>query len=818
MAGRAELGNYGWFPLAKDVSWRPYSTLDSSGKGHMHSLDWLLPLLREGARTGNTAMVDRFYAVLQDWVKDNGPNASSRRYAWGPPIYEGFRALALTCAAAGPKGRSAWLVKAMVQHGGMLSDPRRYEGVNNASLHQAMGLYALAVTLGREDWKRVAASRMGSLATRLINADGSDNEGAPGYGVSNYRWFGEARTRLERGGSALPASFDRVADVPEFITMATRPDGRLEALGDTSPNTLKASLWAGTAAEFAQTRGKSGPRPPATFAAYSGGYVFGRSGWGESRSFRNETFFSLRAGRKSGIPHAHDDVSSVTLYAYGSPLLLDPGQWRYEYGSTRDYILSHASHNVVVVNGASRVYQSTPQIEASSVNGIDLVTVTDRGYRGVTITRTLAYDRAEDALIVWDRLSSSSPVRASQQWLLGRGKGVRLDADAAHTTGAGPNVSLLFTSGGAPMDVVKGSTNPRRGWNSTAYGEMAATPSLRASQTGTSLSWLTVIAPRRGGVTASTVSATATVSGSAAAVALTTPAGSAQVTLDGAGARRSAVVPFTPSLVAADGIVRKGRAAAFRATGLPPSTPVTLEALPVDGSAGWSTVAQVKSSAAGTGEFTVPADYSARYRATTEFGASPTQTVVAAVSPSPPAVRVEPAGPGSVRVSWDAPGDTGGAPITAYTVSFAGQSRKTSADARSVVFTGIVPGRRSAAVRAANEVASSAVGRAAVDVPAYPTLSAPKSVVAGTKAAVTLRGLIPGGTATVTVTPLAGGEPVTYTVRGSAAGTATVKVAVPADVRVEAAVGDVLAVPVTVRATPKPAPKPKATPTPTTRR
>src|SRR4051812_6537304 len=117
MAGRAELGNYGWFPLAKNVSWRPYSTLDSSGKGHMHSLDWLLPLLREGVRTGNSAVVNRFYAVLKDWVADNGPGASSARYAWGPPIYEGFRAVSLTCAAAGPNGRQPWLIKALELHG-----------------------------------------------------------------------------------------------------------------------------------------------------------------------------------------------------------------------------------------------------------------------------------------------------------------------------------------------------------------------------------------------------------------------------------------------------------------------------------------------------------------------------------------------------------------------------------------------------------------------------------------------------------------------------------------------------------------------------
>ena len=149
----------------------------------------------------------------------------------------------------------------------------------------------------------------------------------------------------------------------------------------------------------------------------------------------------------------------------------------------------------------------------------------DRGYRGVTITRTVAYDRIEDVLLVWDRLTSASTVRAGQQWGLGRTRDVTIDADAAHSNGPGANVSMLFTSGGAPLDVAKGERSPLRGWNSEAYGEFAPAPSVRASQSGTDLSWLTVIAPRAADVPASSVSATSAVSGDAASVALSTTSG-----------------------------------------------------------------------------------------------------------------------------------------------------------------------------------------------------------------------------------------------------------------------------------------------------
>jgi len=312
MSGRVDLGQYGSFRLADNPTWRPVASLDSSGKGHMHSLHYLLPLLRNGVRTGNKAMVSRFYSVLRDWAKDNKPGAASSRYAWGPPIYEGFRALVLTCAAAGPRGNAPWLQRSLALHGAMLASSRRYEGANNASLHQSMGLYALGEALGRPAWRRTAVARETALVNRLVHPDGSDEEGALSYAINNYRWFKQAAERLRVGGDPVPADFARVDQIPSFIARATRPDGRIEALGDTSPVPLNPTSWAGTAAEFAASGGMAGTAPLDTFRAFSGGYVFGRSGWGQSRPLADETFFGMRAGATRFIPHAHDDAGSLT--------------------------------------------------------------------------------------------------------------------------------------------------------------------------------------------------------------------------------------------------------------------------------------------------------------------------------------------------------------------------------------------------------------------------------------------------------------------------------------------------------------------------
>jgi hypothetical protein len=797
MSGRADLDEYGWFRLAADPSWKPVATLDSSGRGHMHSLHYLLPLLRYGVRTGDTAMVDRFYFLIRDWLRDNPPGGATSRYAWGPPIYEGFRAQVLVCAAAGPRGGQQWLLRGLVRHGQVMSDPRRYEGVNNASLHQSMGLYALGETMKRPKWRATAISREASLAVKLIQADGSDEEGALEYAVNDYRWFGQAAERLRRGGDAVPPEVMRYTAMPAFIAQATRPDGKIEALGDTTPVPLVQSRWAGTAAEFPATGGASGVAPTSTFAAYAGGYVFGRSGWGTSRPLADETFYSVRGGRAT--PHAHDDSGAVTLYAHGSPLLVDTGKWRYTYGTTRSFVVSRAAHNAVLVNGVKRT-RLRPEMTTASVNGLDITTVVDRGYAGVTLTRTIAYDRADDTLVVWDRLSSpAKSVTASQQWGLGRDRAVDLSGDVAHTNGPGANVSMLFTSGGAPLDVAKGQKSPLRGWNSIAYGELSPSPSLRATQKGNELSWLTVIAPRADGVPASAVSASASVSQTATSVALTSPTGRGTVNLDAfGGGSRTDFGSVTPAAVPTADIVLAGKRTAIRATGLTPGESATLEQLPV-GAVGWTPVAEGAATAAGTIDLRITPTATADYRVVAEGGASTPVRVTAAAPPQPATgFTATSTGRGKVTVSWVPPTDTGGTYLVKQVVEVAGRKIDVAPDATTLEVTGVVPGQRTVKVRAVNPVARSPWTATSVAVPAYPSVSAPARVRKGTTVTVTLRGLLPGERPVVTIDPVKGAT-VTRRPAVSTAGTATLRWTVRSRTKVVAVSGGVRSDPRVIR-------------------
>ncbi len=665
MQGTVNLGRYGTFTLAANPTWAPVSTLDSSGNDYMHALYYLLPLLREGVRTNNTAMLVRFYTVLADWVRDNPASASTRGHAWDEGIVVGFRALVLTCAAAVPGNATAWLRQALYTTGAWLIT--HYTSVNNVGLHQSMGLLAIGATIGRPDWENFAVSRIGALAVRLIKDDGSDGEGAPAYAVDNYQWFLQGAERIRRAGLTVPAALGRVSLVPAFLAQAVRPDGKLEALGDTSPVPLVPGLWTGTAAEWTATGGQSGTPPTSTFATFAGGYVFGRSGWGTQQPYPQETFYSVRFGPRSGVPHAHDDSGALTLYSKGSELLFDVGQWRYSYGATRNYVVSRAAHNVVVVEGAARSSWPSPTLVNATTGDFDVVTVVDRGYRGVTLTRTIAYDRAQDLFVVWDRLVSATSVKASQQWGLGPDRGTTVAPDMVSSTGPGANVSLLFTGGSDGLDVVKGATSPMRGWNSSGYGQLSPAPSVRSTQFGTHLSWVTVIVPRAAGVSDAGLTATSTSNDTSATVGITTPsAGTTWLALTNTSASVTAEpAPAPAALIVAPQLVKQGSPLFVRGSGLVPGETATLER---QDAGAWSTVATGVVSAAGTVAWRVIPPSSGSYRVESSAGPTAAVPVTVARTAGPPTGLTVTTSHRSVVVRWQPPVDNGGLPITGYIV------------------------------------------------------------------------------------------------------------------------------------------------------
>jgi hypothetical protein len=339
-----------------------------------------------------------------------------------------------------------------------------------------------------------------------------------------------------------------------------------------------------------------------------------------------------------------------------------------------------------------------------------------------------------------------------------------------------------------------------RGWNSKSYGELSPSPSVRATQSGTSLSWLTVIAPRAPEVPASTVSATSSVSSTAATVDLKTPSGSALVTLDANGATRSAPADVAPSVSPVAGTVLAGSSTTLRVRGLVPNRPVDLDSMPA-GSTEFTPAGSTTASAAGTAQFRVPVGTTSQFRARSGSLSSPNAQVIAAVAPAPPPlISASTTKRGTVTVTWDPPASDGGSPLTRYLVRVNGDRHVVDPSTGSLTVGKVVPGSRPVMVRAANVVAESAWTRTSVDVPAYPTIQGPTKVRKRHAVVLSLRGLMPGERASVGLLPAKAGDVRTRRVVGNHAGTASVTVLVKRTVRVVVTNGGVRSSPHRIRA------------------
>ncbi|HEU4676080.1 MAG TPA: heparinase II/III family protein [Motilibacteraceae bacterium] len=549
MRGRATIGQYGTYALAKDPTWRAQSTLDRSGNANVHGFTWLLPLLREGVRRHDTAMINRFYGLLADWRHDVRPQ---RLRSTGPysALPEAQRIVAISCALAGPGGQDPRVVAFLREQAALMARADHWQAINNTSLQQAAGLWVAGYVLGDTKIMKTGLARIDRMSRILLLADGSDREGSTQYAAYNYQVFTTIAARLRAGGARVPASVLAASRIPSLLAAATRPDGKLEALGDAVP--AATPNLRGTEAEYAATSGRSGPVPSRLFSSFAGGYVFDRSGWGTGqRAFSDETFWSLRTGGASARAlHGHADAGSVTLASHGSQLLFDSGLYRYTDGAARRYVVGRRAHDVVGIPSA--LYRRTDGVRVTSRGSTadgDWVTLTDPGYDGYLLTRTVYYDRGGDYLLVWDTSRSTTsaagrPRTAEQNWQLGRDRVVRTATDgptaAAWTEGPGANLSLRWVGPAPHLAVTTGQSRPAYlGWNSSAYGELAPAPTLTAAALAATGTWLTVVVPRADGVTDDAVAAAGWVGDTEAEVTVSTGSVRQQVHLTRSGAVRT---------------------------------------------------------------------------------------------------------------------------------------------------------------------------------------------------------------------------------------------------------------------------------------
>jgi len=517
MGGQATMSLGGMYTLTEHPNWKPQRATDTSGDRHVHSLNWALPLLYRGVHKQVPELVDRFRQLMHYWIEDH---RGKRPYWVNASIYGGLRTQTLVCAAQtlnDPVIARAALKDAEIMVARNWATREVARGTNNTDLIRQTGALAAFCWSGDIARRDRAWANLVSVARGVVQEDGSDVEGSPGYAV----YIENLLTDVEAAAATCGLPADPIPELRsrlyDFVAQAIRPDFRLESLGDTINESLRGAFGASDArADWVRSAGTTGTPPAPIYTSYLGGYVFGRAGW-QPQPGGADTYYSLRfSSARPATPHAHDDGLGLTFYSRGVEWIGDPGPYRYENSSSlRWHMKSRAAHSSVTVSNSGRTKaRGVKQIVTRSdwaTGGNDYTCLRDATWGAVTVTRCTTYIRSVDALVVVDYIDAArlkgkrKPVRVlTQRWQLP-------PVQSASNTGD----VLTLASGDKSLDIVKsgeGGWNARTarkgssiGWFTEAWGTKAPgavlTRSVKLPKAKSSSVLVTVFVPRNHGET-----------------------------------------------------------------------------------------------------------------------------------------------------------------------------------------------------------------------------------------------------------------------------------------------------------------------------
>jgi hypothetical protein len=478
-----------------------------------------LDLAHAYAETGDADFLRTWERLVGSWIRQvpadsDATDVAARRmqnwtYAWsmfaGSPHFSGRVA-----------GLDLALLQSIGQHARYIRRGLTSEVFRNHRVLEVYALFVVALAFPTiEDAPELLAFSISELRRMLAEGfrpDGVHRENSTHYHLVALRSFVGARENARRFGLALPDDFDTLLErACEFALHCHRPDGVICALSDADsesyPEVLRVAglLFRRSDFRYAATRGAVG-RPPATRMASfpDAGYFFQRSGWGDDGcSYSDERFLVFDCGPLGDGGHGHYDLLNVEVYAYGRPLLVDPGRYTYaEDGENlRRWFKGTAAHNTVCVDGMDQTPYRRGRPGREVAKGIFLGR---KNTPGAEVLAGRAVSPCYDAIhtrhvwfvddeywIVEDELTATDEHRYDLRW--------HLPADAWGATELtmildkpavrAPGVLIVFLS---PVSV---TLEP--GWVSPRYGVRLEAPVISAATTATDVRLVTLIIPLR---------------------------------------------------------------------------------------------------------------------------------------------------------------------------------------------------------------------------------------------------------------------------------------------------------------------------------
>jgi hypothetical protein len=397
-----------------------------------------------------------------------------------------------------PKGYT-WLDQALLDHAKFLEN--NWSGAWNHGTDESIALFGIGCTLGRADFKEAAQDRFAAAINESIDAQGSTNEQATAYAQFNYSLWGRAiRVMQECGAKPSTAISSRRALLAKWLTLATDSFGNLHQIGDSE--VVKTNPEPGTPLQYAATLGAKGPRPTQRIGIFDAGYVFGRTGWGETRAFRDESTYSIRYGPTRAL-HGHDDHMSITYNSHGRQILVDSGHAGYQSDKWHNFVKSEFAHNVMASPLMAGRYPVTKLDRKELLATSEFYELSDEPGPGMTRRRAVLVLKNPDLVVTLDRATSAEDQAFQTQWHLPADQTVNVSSPStAVAQKPGDKVKTVLLQmpyqeelPADSLSVVQGQEDPVQGWQYPKITIKNPAPTVMFKRQGRSATVLSLIIP-----------------------------------------------------------------------------------------------------------------------------------------------------------------------------------------------------------------------------------------------------------------------------------------------------------------------------------
>jgi|GEM_PF-5693733 len=359
------------FKYENEIDWTEDPYKNSSWLNALFSLRMIAVLTAAYELESNPLYLEKGKELLQSWdesFEKNSLLSKRKNVIWSDHAVSNrvinliYFYYILKDSGLLDKKTKIMIAKHLEQSGYWLYDYKNYTVGNHAVMMDRALLYLSYILKGHTnsmEWREKALDRFDKIIHEEVTDDGVCVENSPQYHPFMMDLLMDF-IQLQINFNTKPSErytvlFERMKS---YLVYVLKPDLKYPPQGDSYPSSDKfffSKKYPDPRFDFIESNGIKGKEPDKIDVIYKeSGYAILRDDWKKGDEFDTATYINFISGFLSRV-HKHSDNLSLSLYANGEDILIDPGNWGYTKNDTVTYLNSTRAHNTFTINNTDYV-------------------------------------------------------------------------------------------------------------------------------------------------------------------------------------------------------------------------------------------------------------------------------------------------------------------------------------------------------------------------------------------------------------------------------------------------------------------------------